>query len=323
MNDLLYSLNFLRLSMSQNPASSMSDALTAPQDDDRVGARQRIAEELQELLRASGSETSTCQLVQLQCRLSEYRGGIVDMTEQAAMAAEEAKRGDSADSAEIVMITDLPITQMPHPLLLPDWPRLFNAAIAAEPKPQLLRNGEEEASLVVRRKTLRRAACRNAAGVAGPALGKDFISRKDRKGGKSDSASRSSSSEPSTASLEQSRKFAPLRPAYLGALQLLHQRQRQSKARKSELRKMEQAAEAEGPGEEALHLASPPPFKALHPVESVVSSVTEYLGCLAMDIPTNRVGGTATNQSLVNAQVTERSNSFPNILDDFSSPTGN
>ena len=60
----------------------------APEGDcGSIDARRKLAEEVQLLLRASGSPNATCNIVQLQCRLSEYRGGILDMTEEAALAA--------------------------------------------------------------------------------------------------------------------------------------------------------------------------------------------------------------------------------------------
>ncbi|OEH79273.1 hypothetical protein cyc_04318 [Cyclospora cayetanensis] len=74
---------------------------------------------------------------------------------------------------------------------------------------------------------------------------------------------------------------------YLRALQLLHERQRQGRARKMQQRdKATPAAlEHEDLTEEALQLAAPPPFRELPPAEALVSAVSEYLGCVAMDLP--------------------------------------
>ncbi|XP_026192559.1 uncharacterized protein LOC34620865 [Cyclospora cayetanensis] len=250
-------------------------------------ARRKIAQQVQTLLREGGSLNATCHLVHLQCRLSAYRGGVTTMTQEAAEAAAEAAATAAAAAAEtagreeeFLLTPDLPVSHMPRRLLLPDWGELFAAAAAAATsKPPAPHQSEEGvAKIVVRKRMHRRAECRARS------------LRASQRAAKADSASvssRRSSSSESGGSLGASRQMPPLRSDYLRALQLLHERQRQGRARKMQQRdKATPAAlEHEDLTEEALQLAAPPPFRELPPAEALVSAVSEYLGCVAMDLP--------------------------------------
>lgn len=250
--------------------------------EDGLEACRRMAQDVQVLLRDRGSHAATCQIVQLQCRLSEYRGGVLDMTEEGAWAAEAAASADAAPGDSVLMIPDLPVSQMPCRLVLPDWDKLFAAATAASPVVHSAQNGEAAATLVVRQKSERRAARSSAVRTASQAH--------EKAAGVNASQRRSSSSE-RRVSTDSRRQFPPLRRDYLGALQLLHERQRQGRAHRQPQPNKEphSSPENECHDEEALQLAAPPPFRKLSPAESLFSSVTEYLGCLAMDMPASKV----------------------------------
>lgn len=258
----------------------------APEGDcGSIDARRKLAEEVQLLLRASGSPNATCNIVQLQCRLSEYRGGILDMTEEAALAASALSSSHTEHGEDILMTPELPASQMPHRLLLPDWDKLFDATAGAAPKPARP-TGEAVAALVVRQKGQRKAFSNRASSVSSQAS----VEKSD-----STATPRRLSCNELNDSVDSLRQSPPIRPDYLKALQLLHERQRQWRARKSQQRDMDtqSAPESASHTEEALQLAAPPPFRELPPAEAIFSRVTEYLGCLSLDMPMSSVSNEA------------------------------
>ncbi|CDJ58273.1 hypothetical protein, conserved [Eimeria maxima] len=202
---------------------------TAPPEGDcgGVDARRELAEEVQLLLRASGSPTATCNIVQFQCRVSEYRGGILDMTAEASLAVSTASSSQTHHADHILMTPDLPDSQTPYRLVLPN--------------PD------------------------------------------------SNMASRSHSCSELGESAN-TRQSPPIRPDYLGALQLLHERQRQWRENKLQQRSKDTqpAPENASHTEEALQMAAPPPFRKQPPAEALFSRITEYLGCLGLDIPVSK-----------------------------------
>ncbi|KAL8443299.1 hypothetical protein Emag_005946 [Eimeria magna] len=275
-------------------------AATTPSQDqgeNNLEKRLAIALDLQSLLRASGSLAALCHLVQLECRLSVYRGGVVDTTNETAMTFDELDSEDPQDLAKgssMMLTPDFPASRVPQQLLLPDWPRLFNLATSAAPQQRMENQGEVKATVMIRRKNRRGAACRNGSRTRGREL-----QEKQTGGGLSDKGGdddfKCQTNDRSTLPAEPHRHFPPLFTPYLEGLQLLHERQRQARSERINNRKMGKqtqttgdSAEEEGPSPEVLQLAAPPPFKKSSPAEALFSSVTEYLGCVAMGIPTNK-----------------------------------
>ncbi|CDJ67101.1 hypothetical protein, conserved [Eimeria necatrix] len=256
-------------------------ASTAPPEGDceSVEARRRMAEQLQLLLRAGGSPDATCHLVQLQCRLSDYRGGIMDMTEEAALAASTMANAHTQQEGDLLMTPDLPVTQMPSRLLLPDWDKFFAAAAVAAPKRRPLPSEHTDATVVERHRCSRKTAGHPGVRIPNQAKAQSSLSKA--------SSRRSSSSEP-LSPVSSPRQAPPLRPDFLEALQLLHERQKRRSAKSQHGSKGHQAApESASHTEEALQLAAAPPFRKLPQAEALFTSVTEYLGCLGMDMPVN------------------------------------
>ncbi|KAL8433584.1 hypothetical protein Efla_000728 [Eimeria flavescens] len=275
-------------------------ALRPPEQEGDAALQKRfsLAQQLQAALRASGSEAAACHLVQLQCLLSVYQGGIVDMTGEAALAAAAEEAVNAYEGSEVLMpAADLPPTQMPRPLLLPDWGKLFELAAAAALQQQRSEKDEGSASkLVIRQKSRPGAACKEGGRVISgatekqPGRGPDDLG--DCKPGFHNGSSSSSSRDRAPAADSQ-RQFPPLDPAYLAGLQLLHERQRQRKVCKAARKKKAaaeqpgEATEDERPTDEILQLAAPRPFKQLAPPEALFASLSEYLGCLAAGLPGN------------------------------------
>ncbi|CDI84405.1 hypothetical protein, conserved [Eimeria praecox] len=255
---------------------------TAPPERDRgsIEARRELAEEVELLLRASGSPNAACNVVQLQCRLSEYRGGVVDMTEATAMATSRASSLHTQHGDDIMLAPELPSSQTPHPLVLPDWDKLFAAVAGAAPKRCPPSTGEAVAAVVVRQKGQRKAFINRASRMSSQPVAQ----KSDSNG----SSRRSSCSEAGDS--VGVRQSPPIRPDYLEALHLLHERQRQWRASKSQQRNKDTqpAPENAGHTEEALRMAAPPPFRELPLAEALFSRVTEYLGCLGMDMPVSK-----------------------------------
>ncbi|CDJ53118.1 hypothetical protein, conserved [Eimeria brunetti] len=242
------------------------------QDDNQADAVVGMTKEVQLTLRASGSPNAACNVVQLQCHLSEYRGGVVDMTEEAVLAANNASSGD------ILMISEPPTSQTPDCLVLPDWQKLSLAVASVGPRRRSPSPGEGVAAVVVRQRGHQNSLKSRASRVPSQARAQ-----------KSDSSA--TSRRPSCSELGDSvsisRQCPPIRPDYLEALQLLHERQRQWRTRKSQQRDKDTHPTPENAShtEEALQLAAPPPFRALPPEESLFCQITEFLGCLGMNMP--------------------------------------
>ncbi|KAL8269705.1 hypothetical protein Esti_006378 [Eimeria stiedai] len=260
------------------------------QGENNLEKRLALAHELQTLLRASGSTTASCHLVQLECRLSVYRGGAVNMTDETAMAfnAFDAELTEELTERSSIMLTPNFLASFRPQLLLPDWAKLFTLATFAAPQPQprMTNYGETRATVVVRRRNRRRTR-------GGESQEKQVGGSIRDKGG-NNVDDKLQTNERSALPADSQRHFPPLHPPYLGGLQLLHERQRQARSertsnRKKQLQPAGESTEEHGPNPEVLQLTAPPPFIKLPPAEALFSSVTEYLGCVAMDIPTDKV----------------------------------
>lgn len=205
------------------------------------------------------------------------------MTEEAALAASKMANAHTQQGSDLLMTPDLPFTQMPSRLLLPDWDKFFAAAAVAAPKCRLPSSEHADATVVERQRCSRKTAGRPGVRIPNQAKAQSCLSKA--------SSRRSSSSEP-LSPVSSPRQAPPLRPDFLEALQLLHERQKQRRSAKSQhgSNKGQQAApESAAYTEEALQLAAAPPFRKLPQAEALFTSVTEYLGCLGMDMPVNNV----------------------------------
>lgn len=183
------------------------------------------------------------------------------------------------------MTPDLPDSQIPYRLVLPVWDKLFAAAAAAARRTCPPSTGEAVAALVVRQKDKHKGLSSRAARMPTHAR----VQNPD-----SNMASRSHSCSELGESAN-TRQSPPIRPDYLGALQLLHERQRQWRENKLQQRSKDAqpAPENASHTEEALQMAAPPPFRKQPPAEALFSRITEYLGCLGLDIPVSKVSNEA------------------------------